>query len=144
MRAPAGVCGLRAGVVMSTSKGPCQYTDRYGYLGCMMRFAPAALVVLWSSGFVGATLAAQSAPAETTLLWRYVVAVAPLCGWALWTRRRYGAGFLAREGVVGILGQGGYLLGVFRAADLGVPPGTSALVASLQPPWLAALLWGGS
>jgi drug/metabolite transporter (DMT)-like permease len=51
---------------------------------------------------------------------------------------------LAREGVVGILGQGGYLLGVFRAADLGVPPGTSALVASLQPPLLAALLWVGS
>jgi drug/metabolite transporter (DMT)-like permease len=110
----------------------------------MMRFAPAVLVVLWSSGFVGATLAAQSAPAETTLLWRYVVAVGPLCGWALWTRRRYGAGFLAREGVIGILGQGGYLLGVFRAADLGVPPGTSALVASLQPPLVAVLLWAGS
>jgi drug/metabolite transporter (DMT)-like permease len=110
----------------------------------MMRFAPIALVVLWSSGFVGATLAAQSAPAETTLLWRYVVAVGPLCAWALWTRRRYGARFLAREGVIGILGQGGYLLGVFRAADLGVLPGTSALVASLQPPLVALLLWGGS
>jgi drug/metabolite transporter (DMT)-like permease len=110
----------------------------------MMRFAPIALVVLWSSGFVGATLAAQSAPAETTLLWRYVVAAGPLCGWALWTRRRYGVRFLAREGVIGILGQGGYLLGVFRAADLGVLPGTSALVASLQPPLVAVLLWAGS
>ena len=109
-----------------------------------MRFAPVALVILWSSGFVGATLAAKSAPAETTLLWRYVVAAAPLCAWAVWTRRRYGARFLAREGVVGILGQGGYLLGVFRAADLGVLPGTSALVASLQPPLVAALLWAGS
>ncbi|HET6919501.1 MAG TPA: DMT family transporter, partial [Jiangellaceae bacterium] len=48
------------------------------------------------------------------------------------------------EGVVGILGQGGYLLGVFRAADLGVSPGTSALVASLQPPLVAVLLWAGS
>jgi drug/metabolite transporter (DMT)-like permease len=74
-------------------------------------------------------------------LWRYVVAVGPLCGWTLWSRRRYGAAFLAREGVVGILGQGGYLLGVFRAADLGVSPGTSALVASLQPPLVAVLLW---
>lgn len=109
-----------------------------------MRFAPIALVVLWSSGFVGATLAAQSAPAETTLLWRYVVATGPLLAWAVWTRRRYGARFLAREGLIGILAHGGYLLGVYRAADLGVLPGTSALVASLQPPLVALLLWGGS
>ena len=110
----------------------------------MNRFAPLALVVLWSSGFVGATLAARSAPAETTLLWRYVVAVVPLCGWAMWSRRRYGCRFLAREGVIGILAQGGYCLGVYRAADLGVLPGTSALVASLQPPLVAAVLWAGS
>ena len=71
----------------------------------------------------------------------------PRSRWArgsLWTRRRYGARFLAREGVIGLLGQGGYLFGVFHAADLGVPPGTSALVASLQPPLVAALLWLGS
>jgi drug/metabolite transporter (DMT)-like permease len=110
----------------------------------MLRFAPIALVVLWSSGFVGATFAAQSAPAETTLLWRYVVAAAPLCVWAVWTRRRYGVRFLVREGGIGILAHGGYLLGVYRAADLGVLPGTSALVASLQPPLVAALLWTGS
>lgn len=106
--------------------------------------APLALVVLWSSGFVGATLASRSAPAETTLLWRYVAAAVPLCGWAIWARRRYDARFLLREGVVGALGQGGYLLGVFRAADLGVSAGTTALVASLQPPLLALLLWVGS
>jgi drug/metabolite transporter (DMT)-like permease len=109
----------------------------------MSRLAPLALVVLWSSGFVGATLAAQSAPADTTLLWRYVAAAVPLSAWALWTRRRYGARFLAREGVIGLLGQGGYLLGVFRAAELGVPPGTGALIASLQPPLVAVLLWAG-
>lgn len=113
-------------------------------MAAMTRLAPIALVVLWSSGFVGATLAPESAPAETTLLWRYVVAAGPLCAWALWSRRRYGARFLTREGAIGLLGQGGYLLGVFRAADLGVAPGTSALIASLQPPLLALLLWVGS
>ena len=46
--------------------------------------------------------------------------------------------------MIGILAQGGYVLGVYRAADLGVLPGTSALVASLQPPLVAAILWGGS
>ena len=110
----------------------------------MNRFAPIALVILWSSGFVGATLAARSAPAETTLLWRYVVATGPLIAWSVWTGRRYGARFLAREGVIGILAQGGYCLGVYRAADMGVLPGTSALVASLQPPLVAAVLWAAS
>ena len=110
----------------------------------MKQLAPLALVVLLSSGFVGATLAAQSASAETTLLWRYVVAVGPLCAWALWARRRYAARFLAREGVIGLLAHAGYLLGVYRGADLGVPPGTSALVASLQPPLVAAVLWAGA
>ena len=46
--------------------------------------------------------------------------------------------------MIGILAQAGYCLGVYRAADLGVLPGTSALVASLQPPLVAAVLWAGS
>ena len=106
--------------------------------------APIALVVLWSSGFVGASLAAQSAPAETTLLWRYVVAVVPLCGWALWTRRRYGARFLAAGGSVGILAQGGYLPrrlpggGPRRAAGYVGARGLAAAAAG------GPVLWGGS
>jgi drug/metabolite transporter (DMT)-like permease len=110
----------------------------------MNRFVPPALVILWSSGFVGATLASRSAPAVTTLLWRYVVAAAVLCAWVAWTRRSYGRRFLARQGLIGVLGHGGYCLGVYRAADLGVLPGTSALVASLQPPLVALVLWTAS
>ncbi len=111
----------------------------------MALLAPLALVVLWSSGFVGASLAAQSAPAETTLLWRYVAAAVPLCGWALWARRRYDARFLAAGGRRSASSaRAATCLGVFRAADLGVSPGTTALVASLQPPLVALLLWAGS
>lgn len=116
----------------------------YGYLAGMTRLAAPALVVLWSSGFVGATLASQSASAVTTLLWRYVVAAGVLVAWALWVRRTYRLGFLAREGLIGLLGHGGYCLGVYHAADLGVLPGTSALVASLQPPLVALVLWVAS
>jgi drug/metabolite transporter (DMT)-like permease len=118
----------------------CEYTDRYGYLEDMTRLTPVLLVVLWSSGFVGATLSATAAPAITTLLWRYVAAAGALLLVVAILRRRYRRGFLAREAVVGLLGQGGYLLGVFRAAELGLPAGTTALVASLQPAVVAGLL----
>jgi drug/metabolite transporter (DMT)-like permease len=93
-----------------------------------------ALVVFWSSGFVGATLAAETgAAAGTTLLWRYLLTTAILVAIAGARRRRYRPGFLAREAAIGLLAQGIYLYGVFGAATLGVPTGTNALVASLQP-----------
>jgi hypothetical protein len=121
----------------------CEYTDRYGYDGPVERLssiAPAALVVLWSSGFVGATMAARTAPAGTTLLWRYVVATLVMVAVVSVRGRRYPRSFLVREGVIGVLGQGGYLLGVFYAAERGLPAGTIALVASLQPALVALIL----
>jgi len=106
----------------------------------LIPLAPGALVVLWSSGFVGATLAAQTAPAGTTLLWRYVVAAALMVTVVALSGRRYPPSFLVREGAIGLLGQGGYLLGVFYAAERGLPAGTIALVASLQPALVAVVL----
>ncbi|MBE1877415.1 DMT family transporter [Myceligenerans pegani] len=106
----------------------------------MVRIAPALLVILWSSGFVGAALAAQSAPAETTLLWRYAVAAPVMVLLVTALGRRYPARYVRREAVLGILGQVGYLYGVFRAADAGLPAGTTALVASLQPALVAVVL----
>ncbi|MFL1377740.1 DMT family transporter [Nocardiopsis protaetiae] len=55
-------------------------------------FAPvllaAGLVVMWSSGFVGAELGTRHAPAETLLAWRFLAIAAPLAAWALWTHVR--------------------------------------------------------
>ncbi|MFD6140235.1 DMT family transporter [Promicromonospora sp. NPDC060271] len=102
--------------------------------------APALLVVLWSSGFVGATFAAPVAPATTTLLWRYVVAAPLMLVVVLALRRRYGLRYLRREAVLGALGQAGYLYGVFRAVEAGLPAGTAALLASLQPALVAVVL----
>jgi drug/metabolite transporter (DMT)-like permease len=104
--------------------------------------APALLVVLWSSGFVGATFAAPVAPATTTLLWRYVVAAPLMLAAVLVLRRRYGLRYLRREAVLGALGQAGYLYGVFRAVEAGLPAGTAALLASLQPALVAVVLSG--
>lgn len=104
--------------------------------------APALLVVMWSSGFVGATFAAPVAPAATTLLWRYVVAGTLMVVVVLALGRRYGARYLRREAVLGALGQAGYLYGVFRAVEEGLPAGTAALLASLQPALVAVVMSG--
>ena len=95
----------------------------------LRHLAPALLVVMWSSGFVGATFAAPAAPATTTLLWRYVAAALLMVVVVLALGRRYGARYLRREAVLGALGQAGYLYGVFRAVEEGLPAGTAALLA---------------
>lgn len=123
----------------------CEYTDLCGYLAIVRKsplghLAPVLLVVLWSSGFVGATFAAPVAPATTTLLWRYVVAAPLMVAAVLVLRRRYGTRYLRREAVLGALGQAGYLYGVFRAVEAGLPAGTAALLASLQPALVAVVL----
>jgi drug/metabolite transporter (DMT)-like permease len=93
----------------------------------------AALVVLWSSGFIGAELGTRYAPADTLLAWRYVVAAALLAGLAaaLGTRLRLRA--LLRQSTLGLLCQCLYLGGVVTGVALGVPAGTTALIASVQP-----------
>ncbi|MFC9086885.1 DMT family transporter [Nocardiopsis dassonvillei] len=93
----------------------------------------AGLVVMWSSGFVGADLGTRHAPATTLLAWRFLVVAALLAGWWLWRRPRMSRRDLAAHAVLGLLAQSGYLYGVFAAAQAGVAAGTSALVAALQP-----------
>ncbi len=94
-----------------------------------------ALVITWSSGFVGAELGARAGALPLTLLgWRFVilatllVAVAlvrrtPLPGWRAWRRQI----------ALGVLCQAAYLLLVFEGVTHGVPGGTASLIASVQP-----------
>lgn len=106
----------------------------------MRALLPIAFVVFWSSGFVGAGMAANTgASANTSLFWRYAVTTAILLVIAVARRRRYGRAFLVHEIVLGVLGQAVYLSGVFHGASLGVPAGTSALIASLQPVLVAVV-----
>ncbi|MDE3720479.1 DMT family transporter [Nocardiopsis sp. N85] len=93
----------------------------------------AGLVVMWSSGFVGAELGTRHAPATTLLAWRFVIVVIPLAAWCLWRGARMSGRDLAGHAVVGALAQAGYLYGVFAAAEAGVAAGTVALIAALQP-----------
>ncbi|WP_419993921.1 DMT family transporter [Streptomyces boninensis] len=108
----------------------------------------AGLVVFWSSGFIGAELGTREAPADTLLMWRFIAATALLGGaWLLYraigarrsrltraarrtplTRRA-----LAEQAAIGTLSQGGYLGATVWSVGLGVPTGTAALIAALQP-----------
>jgi drug/metabolite transporter (DMT)-like permease len=100
--------------------------------------AGAALVVMWSSGFVGAELGTRYASPDTLLAWRYVVAAGALAALAVVLGTRLGPRALLRQGVLGLLSQFLYLGGVVTGVALGVPAGTSALIAALQPLLVAA------
>lgn len=97
------------------------------------------LVVCWSSGFVGATLGTRAAPADTVLAWRTSVCAVILGAVVLSRRERVPPASLIRQAVLGVLVQVLYLGGVFSAAGVGVPAGTSAVIAALQPLLVAAL-----
>jgi drug/metabolite transporter (DMT)-like permease len=100
--------------------------------------AGASLVVMWSSGFVGAALGTRHALADTLLAWRYLLAAAALLAVLMHLRRRLSARVVARQVVLGLLCQAGYLGGVVTGVGAGVPAGTAALVAALQPLLVAA------
>lgn len=98
-------------------------------------FAPAAMVVAWSSGFVGAELASRAGAAPLNVLgWRFVVlasgllvvcaiARVPLNSWVAWRR----------QAMLGVLCQSIYLTCVFEGVSRGISGGTTALIAALQP-----------
>lgn len=93
----------------------------------------AALIICWSSGFIGAVLASDTASIFPVLLWRFVLASVLLFPFLLpYLRRRYVKTLLLQT-LIGALAMFGYLATGIRAIDLGVPAGTAALIAALQP-----------
>lgn len=95
--------------------------------------AASLLVLMWSSGFIGAELGTGFAPADALLGWRYLVATALLVGYAAFRGLRPTWRAWPRLGLLGLLCQCLYLGGVVTGVAMGVPPGTAALVAALQP-----------
>lgn len=100
----------------------------------------AAFVIIWSSGFIAATLGTRAADGLTVLMWRFVIATPLLLGLS----RRRAARVLSRQDVavqlgIGLLSQGVYLTGNVLAVRFGVPAGTAALICATQPILTAAL-----
>ncbi|MFC7407144.1 DMT family transporter [Georgenia alba] len=101
--------------------------------------AEAGLILTWSSGFIGAHLGTRYAPAGTLLTWRYVAAAVLFVVVLAALRRGPVRDRPARHVALGILCQAGYVGGVVTGIGLGVPAGTAALIAALQPLVVAAL-----
>ena len=91
---------------------------------------PAAFVLLWSTGFIGARLGLPYAEPLTFLSLRFALVVALLSlvclvARAPWPRTPRAALHIA---VAGLLVQAGYLGGVFSAIHLGLSAGAAALI----------------
>ncbi len=98
-----------------------------------------ALVVLWSSGFIGAELGTREAPTSTLLAWRYLVASLILVALCVGLHERATWDGIRRQAVLGVLGQALYLGLTVGGVALGATAGTSSLIASLQPLLVVAL-----
>ena len=105
------------------------------------RFAPALLVLLWSTGWLSASYAAQGADAMTFLSWRFAIAGTLLAAYALaigapWpqTPAQWLHGLVS-----GALLHGFYLGALWWAMRAGVSATISGLIAALQPILTAAL-----
>jgi drug/metabolite transporter (DMT)-like permease len=111
-----------------------------GGIGKRRHLTEAGFVVMWSSGFIGASLGTPEAGTPTLMVWRFLLAAGLLLVGILLLRRRWpGLREIVVQAVVGLLAQGVYLTGVVGAVEFGVTAGTTALIAALQPLMAAGL-----
>lgn len=91
-------------------------------------------VVLWSTGFIGAKYGLPYIEPVTFLALRFALVALALSLWVTLARSAWLSWAQAREAaVIGILLQAVYLGGVYKAIDLGIEAGISALIVGLQP-----------
>jgi drug/metabolite transporter (DMT)-like permease len=96
-----------------------------------LRLGKAAMVPIWSSGFIVGTLAVRHAPGLSLLFWRMSAAALVMGAIAMalrapWPRDRVS---IAQMVVVGLLLQAAQFVGIFLALQHGVPAGLTALLA---------------
>lgn len=105
----------------------------------------AGFVIFWSSGFVGATLAAEAGSVTGVLAWRYLITALVLLVLIAPRRPRIGGRDLGQQVCLGLLAHVVFLGGVFGAAGLGLDAGTSTLICAVQPMLVTAVgcwWWG--
>ncbi len=100
------------------------------------------LVLAWSSGYVGAIIAAETDSIVRVLLWRFIgVALLFSPFLILAFRRGVTLRWCALHAVLGVIGMFACVgLGI-QSINLGLPAGTGALISALQP--LAAAVFAG-
>lgn len=102
----------------------------------------AALIMTWSSGFVGARFSIDYAPALLVVFWRCVVVTLILLPFVARQLRQASPAVLLKNAGIGLLAMAGYLAGVIQGIALGVPAGLAAMFANLLPMAVALLAVG--
>jgi drug/metabolite transporter (DMT)-like permease len=103
--------------------------------------APAAFVVLWSTGFIGAKLGLPYAEPLTFLSLRFAIVTIVMLIAALLVRAEWPKGvMIAHVALVGLLMHSLQLGGVLSAIQIGLPAGFAALIIGLQPVLIAAVV----
>ena len=97
------------------------------------------LVIFWSSGFIGGVLASETTSIFLVLFWRFLITSLVLLPFVIPAIACASMQSLSRQALIGALAMFGYLATVLGAIDYGVPAGTAALIAALQPLATAAL-----
>jgi drug/metabolite transporter (DMT)-like permease len=99
------------------------------------RLGKAAMVPLWSSGFIAGALATAHAPALAMTFWRFVAAAPVMATVAFTTGARWPRGrrTIGAIVLVGILLQVVQFSGIYLALQYGVPAGLAALLAGSSP-----------
>jgi drug/metabolite transporter (DMT)-like permease len=98
-----------------------------------------ALVLCWSSGFVGIRFATVQAPVFMVLFWRSFVSGLVLLPFALILGPRLTLRAIGEQALLGTLGMFVYLAGFALAIGERVPTGLVALIADMMPLAIAAL-----
>jgi drug/metabolite transporter (DMT)-like permease len=101
----------------------------------------AALILCWSSGFVGVRFATVHAAAITVLFWRSLGSAVLLLIFAMMVGRKLSVREIFPQLAIGALAMSGYLAGFALAIAQGVPTGLVALIADMLPMAVAALSW---
>jgi drug/metabolite transporter (DMT)-like permease len=99
----------------------------------------AGLLLTWSSGFIGARLSIDYAPALLVAFWRCVLLCLLMLPFVWKQLLEISFRVLLRHAGIGLLAMAGYLAGLTQGITLGVPAGLAALCADLLPLGMALL-----
>lgn len=92
-----------------------------------------AMVLSWSSGFIGYRYASEYSGVMLVTFWRFVLAALLLLPLVARSLSAIGWRAVGRHLLVGLVGIAGFIAAIASSIELGVAPGTSSLIANLLP-----------
>ena len=113
--------------------------EKFG--GWKQSLLEAGLVLAWSSGYIGAVIAAGTESVLQVILWRFIIVSLLLLPWTIpMLLKKPPLSWLLTQFLLGFFGVFLALTTGIVAIDLGVPAANSALIGALMPLVTAALV----